>query len=142
MSALPPQADIGTGPRSTQQLRQLSDIRRDPPRLLAAGRGSRTFRFCQSLVTRLNYSGLSASATGTHITRIIVMSKKAAEHHRKAAEHHTHAAHHHGEAAKHHDSGHHEKAAHHAHTAGGHALHAREHSEEARKAHTEEHGKK
>ena len=34
MSALPPKADIGTGPRSTQQLRQLSDIRRDPPRLV------------------------------------------------------------------------------------------------------------
>src|SRR6516165_10228397 len=32
MSALPPKADIGTGPRSTQQLRQLSDIRRDPLR--------------------------------------------------------------------------------------------------------------
>ena len=35
MSALPPKADIGTGPRITfdgQQLWQLRDIRRDPPR--------------------------------------------------------------------------------------------------------------
>jgi hypothetical protein len=32
MSALPPKADIGTGPRSTQQLRHVGDIRRDPPR--------------------------------------------------------------------------------------------------------------
>jgi hypothetical protein len=31
MSALPPKADIGTAPTSTQQLRQLDDIRRDPP---------------------------------------------------------------------------------------------------------------
>jgi hypothetical protein len=38
MSALPPKADIGTGTRvspSTQQLRQLGDVRRDPPRLVA-----------------------------------------------------------------------------------------------------------
>jgi hypothetical protein len=32
MSALPPKADIETG---TQQLGQLGDIRRDPPRLMA-----------------------------------------------------------------------------------------------------------
>jgi hypothetical protein len=38
MSALPPKADIETGPLSpsTEQLRQLGDIRRDPPRLIFA----------------------------------------------------------------------------------------------------------
>jgi len=36
MSALPPKADVGTGAciHLTQQLRQLGDIRRDPPRLI------------------------------------------------------------------------------------------------------------
>jgi len=43
MSALPPKADIETGPllASPQQLRQLGDIRRDPPRLVFAEQGGR-----------------------------------------------------------------------------------------------------
>ena len=71
----------------------------------------------------------------------LIMSKKAAEHHKKSSEHLTHAARHHGEAAKHHEAGSHEKAAHHAHVARGHVIHARGHAEEAVKAHLEEHGR-
>jgi len=38
MSALPPKADIGTGrvSPSAHQLRQLGDVRHDPPRLIFA----------------------------------------------------------------------------------------------------------
>jgi hypothetical protein len=69
----------------------------------------------------------------------ILMSKKAAGHHKQVAEHLKHAAFHHEEAAKHHETGRHETAAHHAHVAMGHILHARGHAEEAVKAHVAEH---
>jgi hypothetical protein len=76
---------------------------------------------------------------GDHSAGEILMSKKAAGHHKQVAEYLKHAAFHHEEAAKHHETGHHETAAHHAHIATGHIIHARGHAEEAVKAHVAEH---
>jgi hypothetical protein len=88
----------------------------------------------------LQKGGEEAIVCGNTLSREVLMSTKAAEHHEHAAEHHEHAARHHKEAAKHHKAGNHEKAAHHAHTARGHHAHATHHATEAAKAHTEEHG--
>jgi hypothetical protein len=68
MSALPPKADIGTGPRMTQQLRQLGDIRRDPPRLIFREQLGR--RSPARLVLEVDVSELLAVVIAHHITGV------------------------------------------------------------------------
>src|SRR5215813_15185227 len=81
--------------------------------------------------------GKSSQSLRNLCRRRILMSNKAAEHHKKALQHLTHAARHHGKAAWHHQAGRYERAMHHAHTASGHHYEAGGHADRALKAHVQ-----
>src|SRR5215468_4779160 len=81
--------------------------------------------------------GKSSQSSRNLCRRRILMSNKAAEHHKKALQHLTHAARHHGKAAWHHQAGRYERAIHHAHTASGHHYEAGGHADRALKAHVQ-----
>src|SRR5215475_13266408 len=106
-------------------------------RASVVSRGTPRYPHALHFIRGSRIRGKSSQSSRNLCRRRILMSNKAAEHHKKALQHLTHAARHHGKAAWHHQAGRYERAMHHAHTASGHHYQAGGHADRALKAHVQ-----